>query len=168
MLRVLPAIKDLVKEDANLIQVSHVSILMIVCSFESNKNAQVKAILAPTAIPQLSADLELYTELTEAPAKAITCLESSQLSPSDVYIAMLAINASLAEKLKDAPLSDTEKEIIRTKTTMRYDQQINHNTHDVYFTSCVLDPRECTKRSCLLSTDQLTTLLRLSRLCNHQ
>lgn len=76
-------------------------------------------------------------------AKAITCLESTHSTVSDVYLFWLAVTATIhqiiTEDITGLPTEVTEK--IRRAVNYRFDQMVNDAPCDVYLTGFLLDPR---------------------------
>lgn len=77
-------------------------------------------------------------------AKAITCLESTHSTVSDVYIFWLAVAATIhqiiVENVDKLPIPVLEE--IRKAVNFRFNQMINDGPDDVYLTGFILDPRK--------------------------
>jgi hypothetical protein len=75
-------------------------------------------------------------------AKAITCLESTHSTVSDVYLFWLAVTATIhqiiTEDITGLPTEVTEE--IQRAVNYRFDQMVNDAPSDVYFTGFLLDP----------------------------
>jgi hypothetical protein len=71
-------------------------------------------------------------------------LESTQTTASDVYLFFLAVCAGYKEILDNGAqgLDVIDQEAIRRAINHRFKQQIDDNTHDIYFTAFMFDPRE--------------------------
>lgn len=75
-------------------------------------------------------------------ARAITCLESTHSTVSDVYLFWLAVTATIHQIIVDditgLPTHVTEQ--IHQAVNRRFDQMVNEAPSDVYLTGFVLDP----------------------------
>jgi hypothetical protein len=97
------------------------------------------------------ADLQVFCDFTGPIAKGITCLEASDLSPSDVFCAVLSVQATLAETLTehDNHLDPEECRHIRQSANARWTQQVNpaaddqlkNKSDDIFQSAFLLDPR---------------------------
>jgi hypothetical protein len=87
-------------------------------------------------------DLRRFCDILGPVAKSIKCLESTQATCSDVYLFFLAVPAAYTEILDSGVhgLNRNDQEAIQRAINHWFLQQIDHNTHDIFFTLFMLDP----------------------------
>ncbi|KAG2055259.1 hypothetical protein BDR06DRAFT_1046462 [Suillus hirtellus] len=86
-------------------------------------------------------------------AKAITCLESTHSTVSDVYLFWLAVTATIHQIITEdiTGLSTEVTEKIQCAVNYRFNQMVNDAPCDVYLTGFLLDP-------CTFSADMILTV----------
>lgn len=112
-------------------------------------NATAVPLLLPRNFSRFQIRLNTLLEILGPLAKSIHNLESSHVTPGDVFLHWIAIVASIKRSLDDNASSGyeefsqrTSKEIIRI-INRRYTEMIDKGPTDMYLAAFLLDPCEC-------------------------
>lgn len=88
--------------------------------------------------------LDQFLAITAPIARAITCLESTHSTVSDVYAFWLAVTATIHQIIieNSTEIPNSVLEQVRRAVNRRFDQMVNEAPFDIYLTGFVLDPRK--------------------------